>query len=79
MTVFQEGDSYIHFTKYGGINRGIVKQIGFVTHIRIKKNQLTELYKSYHIINDKNISLELDGTDGQIYKLENYESTEPAA
>lgn len=79
MTIFQEGDEYIHFTKHGGTNRGFVKKIGFVTHIKIIKNQPDYIYKSYWIINDKNICLDLDGTDGQIYKLENNEFTKPAA
>jgi hypothetical protein len=65
--MFKEGDKYIHFTKYGGINKGEVKSYG-ETHVMDTKNCVT--YLKPHIITTKNILLELDGSDGTIFKVE---------
>lgn len=64
----KEGDKYIHFTNRGGINKGEVKSCGSHTVID-SFNCVT--YKKYHIFNTKGIMLELDGSDGKIYKVEN--------
>lgn len=63
---FKVGDSYIHFTKYGGVNRGIVKDIGHVVSIdTINRVDFLNVF----IKNEKNISLFLDGSDGRIFKV----------
>ena len=64
----KEGDKYIHFTNRGGINKGEVKSCGSHTVID-SFNCVT--YKKYHIFNTKGIMLELDGSDGKIYKVVN--------
>jgi hypothetical protein len=65
--MFKEGDKYIHFTKYGSINKGEVQSCGYTTSIDIF-NLVT--YKVQHIISTKGIMLYLDGSDGKIYKVE---------
>jgi hypothetical protein len=65
--MFKVGDRYIHFTKYGGVNKGEVKSYG-ETHIIDTKNCVE--YLKTHIITTKNILLELDGSDGKIFKVE---------
>jgi hypothetical protein len=65
--MFKEGDIYIHFTKYGGVNKGEVKSYG-ETHVMDTKNCVR--YLKPHIITTKNILLELDGSDGTIFKVE---------
>jgi hypothetical protein len=73
--MFKEGDKYIHFTKYGGINKGEVKSYG-ETHVMDTKNCVT--YLKPHIITTKNILLELDGSDGTIFKVEKEYTIEEA-
>lgn len=65
--MFKEGDKYIHFTKYGGINKGEVKWAGYTTVIDTT-NKVK--YRKHYIVTTKNISLDLDGSDGRIYKIE---------
>ena len=65
--MFKVGDRYIHFTKYGGVNKGEVKSYG-ETHIIDTKNCVE--YLKTHIITTTNILLELDGSDGKIFKVE---------
>ncbi len=65
--MFEKGDKYIHFTKYGGINKGEVEYFGYVTVIDSVNGVQ---YKKYYIVTTKKISLELDGSDGKIYKVE---------
>jgi len=65
--MFKQGDKYIHFTKYGSINKGEVKSCGSATSIDTF-NLVT--YKKQHIISTKGIMLNLDGSDGRIYKIE---------
>jgi hypothetical protein len=64
--MFKEGDMYIHFTKYGGVNKGEVKSY-VETHVMDTKNCVE--YLKPHIITTKGILLELDGSDGMIYKV----------
>ena len=66
--MFKVGDRYIHFTKYGGINKGEVKSYG--ERKVIDTENCVEYLKPY-IVTIKNIVLELDGSDGMIFKLEN--------
>jgi len=66
--MFKVGDRYIHFTKYGGINKGEVKSYG---ETRVIDTENCVEYLKPHIVTIKNIVLELDGSDGMIFKLEN--------
>ncbi len=66
--MLQKEDTYIHFTKYGGVNKGIVKDITY-TLVIDTENKVS--FKRYSIITNNNIILCLDGSDGQIYKVEN--------
>ena len=75
MTLFKEGDPYIHFTKYGGTNRGFVKSLGFISCVNLRER---EYYKKHWIITTNEIMLMLDGSDGRIYKIENHEFIKPA-
>lgn len=67
MTEFKPGSKYIHFTKYGSINKGEVKSCGSTTVIDSFR---CVTYKQHHIISTKGILLNLDGTDGRVYKVE---------
>jgi len=73
--MFKSGSKYIHFTKYGGINKGEVKSYG-ETHVMDTKNCVE--YLKPHIITTKNILLELDGSDGTIFKVEKEYTIEEA-
>lgn len=64
--MFKKGDGYIQFTKYGGVNVGTVRQYMEV-YLFDEVNKIT--YIRPHIVTDANILLELDGTDGPIYKI----------
>jgi hypothetical protein len=64
--MFKEGDKYIQFTKYGSVNKGIIKHCGVVSYIDTN-NGVT--YQKPYIVNEKNIHYELDGTDGRFYKV----------
>jgi|LauGreDrversion4_2_1035121.scaffolds.fasta_scaffold31450_9 hypothetical protein len=64
--MFKPGDKYIHFTNYGSINFGVVKH---VHEVDITDTNNGVMYVSVSIITDKNICLELDGTDGRIYRI----------
>ena len=65
--MFTKGDKYIHFTKYGGVNKGEVDYYGYTTHIDTV-NKVS--YITYRITNTVGITLQLDGSDGEIYKIE---------
>lgn len=65
--MFNVGDKYIHFTKYGGVNKGEVKRAGKTT-VLDTKNKVN--YIKHYIVSTKNIALDLDGSDGQIFKIE---------
>lgn len=64
--MFNEGDKYIHFTKYGGINRGEVKRYGQTIHWDTTVN--TAYYEPY-IVTAKDFNIKLDGSDGRVYKI----------
>jgi hypothetical protein len=64
--MFKEGDRYVHFTKYGGVNKGTVEWYG--TQI----NWDTENMVAYHIPyikSTKGIIIHLNGEDGRVYKI----------
>lgn len=65
--MLKEGDKYIHFTKYGNINKGEVRSCGSIKSI--DTHNLCS-YEKHYIINTKGIILELDGSDGKIYKID---------
>lgn len=64
--MFKKGDKYIHFTKYGGVNKGEVLDV-VETNVINTVNKC--MYKKLSIITTKRISLELDGSDGKVYKI----------
>ena len=60
------GSKYIHFTKYGGVNKGEVEWYG--TQI----NWDTENMIAYHIPyikSTKGIVIHMNGEDGRLYKI----------
>ena len=64
--MFKIGDRYIHFTKYGSVNFGTVKH---VHEVNVIDTNNSVVYVSVSIITDKNSCLELDGSDGRIYRI----------
>ena len=70
--MFKEGDKYIHFTKYGGINKGVVSEF-FNTHCVDTINCVA--YEIPHVRNENGIVLNLR-EDGLIYKITNEYSEE---
>lgn len=64
--MFEPGTKYIHFTKYGGVNIGVVKEVIKQTTFHLGKGVK---WINIQILNDKNIVLNLDGTDGRIYEI----------
>lgn len=73
--MFKQGDKYIHFTKYGSVNKGEVKSCGYTTSIDTQNHCS---YDKLTITNTKGITLELDGSDGKIYKIEEEYTPEQA-
>lgn len=69
----EEGGMYVHYTKYGGVNTGTVKTIGY-SQCYDTENKLT--YFKHHLVNEKGIRLELDGSDGQIFPIASFLSDE---
>jgi hypothetical protein len=65
--IFKSGDKYIHFTKRGSVNRGVVQRIDEV-HVTDTDNCC--VYYRYYMVNEKNISYSLDGDDGRFYKID---------
>lgn len=65
--MFSEGDKFIRFTKYGSVIIGEVKLFHYSLNVDLT-NKVK--YKKYYIITTKGILLELDGSDGKIYKIE---------
>ena len=65
--MFKTGDKYIHFTKYGGVNKGEVKWYGETRVINLTNGVQ---YLEPYIVNALGFSLKLDGTDGRVLKIE---------
>lgn len=63
--MFKVGDRYVQFIN-GEINMGLVKQIQEVV-ICDKPNMIS--YVAVSITNENDVVLELDGTDGRIYRI----------
>jgi len=75
INMFEKGDKFIHFTKYGGVNRGEVEEIRELNVWDI--NNLCT-YIKYSIFTTNGVSLNLDGSDGKIYKVKSEMSPEKA-
>jgi hypothetical protein len=68
LTMFKQGDKYIHFTKYGGVNKGEVEWYGESI------NWDTDNMVAYHIPyikSTKGIVIRLNGEDGKVFKIKN--------
>jgi predicted DNA-binding protein (MmcQ/YjbR family) len=66
--MFKHGDKYIHFTKYGGVNKGEVEWYGETI------NWDTDNMVAYHIPyikSTKGIVIRLNGEDGKVFKIKN--------
>lgn len=75
ISMFEKGDKYIHFTNYGGVNKGEVEDILDINVI--DTSNMCSYYK-YSILTTKGVQLKLDGSDGKIYKI-NSEMTKERA
>ena len=64
--MFKQGDKYIHFTKYGGVNKGEVQRYG-QTMNHDYENEV--VYVSTYIISTMGHVISLDGSDGRVYKI----------
>ena len=64
--MFKEGDRYIHFTKYGGVNKGIVEWYG--TQINWDTDNMVAYHLPY-IKSTKGIIIHLNGEDGRVFKI----------
>jgi len=65
--MLQQGDKYIHFTKYGGVNKGEVKAIYHTTSYDVKNKVV---YKHYSMTNTDNNTYKLGGLDGRFYAID---------
>lgn len=64
--MFKQGDKYIHFTKYGGVNKGEVQRYG-QTMNHDYENEV--VYVSTYILSTMGHVISLDGSDGRVYKI----------
>lgn len=64
--MFNKGDKFIHFTKYGGVNKGEVECCN-KTFMHDYINEV--VYESTYIITTIGHILYLDGSDGKVYKI----------
>lgn len=64
--MFKQGDKYIHFTKYGGVNKGEVQRYGQMMN-HDYENEV--IYVSTYIISTMGHVISLDGSDGRVYKI----------
>lgn len=64
--MLKKGDKYIHFTKYGGVNFGVVKRIWEVTVIDIDNGCR---YLRPHFTNESGLAYDMF-KDGRFYKIE---------
>lgn len=71
--MFNKGDMYVRFSPYGGITIDEIRSINTVT---VTDAAHGFVYKKFSIVNTKGIVIELDGSNGKIYKLENILSKE---
>jgi hypothetical protein len=71
--MFEKGDKFIHYTKYGGVNIGEVKEINIIKCINTTDKVV---YDRVSLITTNNVALNTDGSDGRIYKINNFMSDE---
>lgn len=71
--MFVKGDKFVHYTKYGGVNIGEVKEVNMVKCIDANNKVI---YDKPVIITTNNIALDTDGSDGRIYKINTFMSEE---
>lgn len=64
--MFNTGDKYIHFTRFGGVNLGEVDSVVEVNSMDLEHG--VTIVK-FAIKTTKGLLLYLDGEDGQIYKV----------
>ena len=64
--MLQAGDKYIHFTKYGGVNFGVVKEIWNV-HILSTDNGC--MYLKPQLRNESGLNYDMN-EDGKFFKIE---------
>ncbi len=69
--MFEAGDKFIHYTKYGGVNIGEVKEVNVVKCIDADNKVI---YDKPVIITTNNVALDTDGSDGRIYKINSFMS-----
>lgn len=67
MEMFKKGDKFIQFTKHGGVNKGEVSDLHYTT---VWDTANLCRYQSVSIFTTNGVRLDLDGTDGRIYKIE---------
>jgi hypothetical protein len=72
--MLKKGDKYIHFTKYGGVNFGTVKEV-FNLHSFDHLNKVT--YLKPCIRNENSMTYELE-KDGRFYKIDREYTQEEA-
>jgi hypothetical protein len=65
METFKKGDKFIHFTKYGGVNVGEVLDL---TETIVTDTVNCCFYVKHSLLTTKGIFLNLDGSDGKIYR-----------
>ena len=64
--MFKQGDKYIHFTKYGGVNKGEVEWYGSTMNYDYENEVV---YVSYYIKSTVGHVISVDGSDGRVYKI----------
>lgn len=64
--MFKQGDKYIHFTKYGGVNKGEVEWYGSTMNYDYENEVV---YVSYYIRSTVGHAISTDGSDGRVYKI----------
>jgi hypothetical protein len=64
--MFKQGDKYIHFTKYGGVNKGEVEWYGSTMNYDYENEVV---YVSYYIKSTVGHAISMDGSDGRVYKI----------
>jgi hypothetical protein len=69
VSAFKIGDSYIHFTKYGGINYGVVMDILKTSCYHHTPNGDIIMFESVVIINQIGNQIHINGIDGSVYKI----------
>ena len=64
--MFKQGDKYIHFTKYGGVNKGEVEWYGSTMN---HDYQNEVVYVSHYIRSTIGHIISTDGSDGRVYRI----------